>query len=145
MSDAVAINDTDFALIEKLSEEGNALAERNDFDGAIKKFEQALAIVPAPKSEYEASMWLYASIGDMYFSKRDYETSAENFYNALNCPSGQVNGFVHLRLGEDLFELKQKEKSLDHLLRAYMLEGKEIFDGEDEKYFEFLNKNVELE
>jgi hypothetical protein len=56
-----------------------------------------------------------------------------------------VNGFVHLRLGEDLFELKQKEKALDHLLRAYMLEGKEIFDGEDEKYFEFLRQNVELD
>lgn len=144
MNDAVAINDADFAQIEKLSEEGNALAERDDFDGAIKKFEQALAIVPSPKNDYEASTWLHASIGDMYFSKGDYETSANNFYDALNCPDGQVNGFVHLRLGEDLFELNQKDKSLDHLLRAYMLEGREIFEGEDEKYFKFLSEKVEL-
>lgn len=145
MSKAIAINDADFAVIEKLSEEGNALAERDDFDGAIKKFEQALAIVPAPKNDYEASTWLHASIGDMYFLKGDYETSAGSFYDALNCPDGQMNGFVHLRLGEDLFELNQKDKSLDHLLRAYMLEGREIFAGEDEKYFKFLSEKVELE
>ncbi len=52
---------------------------------------------------------------------------------------------MHLRLGEDLFELEQKDESLDHLLRAYMLEGKEIFDGEDAKYFEFLSERLELE
>ena len=145
MSEAIADDKTNDALIEELSEEGNALAEKNDFDGAIEKFQQALAIVPTPKNEQEASLWLYAAIGDMYFMKDDYENSAENFYNALNCPDGQVNGFVHLRLGEDLFELEQKDKSLDHLLRAYMLEGKEIFDGENKKYFEFLSEKVELD
>ena len=145
MSDEITDDKTNDVLIEQLSEEGNALAEKNDFDVAIEKFQQALAIVPTPKNEQEASLWLYAAIGDMYFMKDDYENSAENFYNALNCPDGQVNGFVHLRLGEDLFELEQKDKSLDHLLRAYMLEGKEIFDGENKKYFEFLSEKVELD
>lgn len=145
MNETLDINESDFALIETFSEEGNALAEKNEFDGAIKKYEQALAIVASPKNEQEASLWLYASIGDMYFLKEDYESSAENFHNALNCPDGLTNGFVHLRLGEDLFELEQKDESLDHLLRAYMLEGKEIFDGEDGKYFEFLSEKVELE
>lgn len=144
MSTKLADDKTDEALIEELAEEGNSLAEKSDFSGAIKKFEQALAIVPDPKTEQEASLWLYASIGDMYFLKDDFESSAENLYNALNCPDGQVNGFVHLRLGEDLFELEAKEKSLDHLLRAYMLEGNEIFSGENKKYFDFLSKNVEL-
>lgn len=30
------------------------------------------------------------------------------------------------------------------MLRAYMLEGEEIFENEDEKYFHFLKENVEL-
>ncbi|MGI8789234.1 MAG: tetratricopeptide repeat protein [Pyrinomonadaceae bacterium] len=144
MNTKLADDKTNEVLVEELAEEGNSLAEKSDFGGAIKKFEQALAIVPDPKNEQEASLWLYASIGDMYFLKDDFENSAENFYNALNCPDGQVNGFVHLRLGEDLFELEVKEKSLDHLLKAYMLEGSEIFAGENEKYFGFLNRNVEL-
>jgi tetratricopeptide (TPR) repeat protein len=145
MSEMSSMSDTDSALIDKLSEEGNELAEANDFDGANKKFEEALAIVPQPKNEQEASMWLYASIGDMYFFKEDYDVSSENFYNALNCPDGQSSGFVHLRLGENLFELDQKDNSLDSFMRAYMLEGKEIFDDEDKKYFEFLNEKVELD
>lgn len=145
MSSAPSIDDENNTLIEQLSQEGNVLAEKNDFDGAIRKFEQALAIVPAPKDDWEASLWLYSSIGDMYHFKSDYKNSLENFNNALNCPDGQVNAFVHLRLGQALFELKQDDKALDHLLRAYMLEGNEIFDGEDEKYFRFLSENVELE
>ena len=145
MTEPSEISDSGFAMIEELAEEGNVLAEANNFDAAIMKYEQALAIVPQPKNEQEASLWLYASVGDMYFFKEEYETSAGNFYNALNCPDGQVNGFVHLRLGEDLFELGDKEKSLEHLLRAYMLEGKEIFADEEEKYFEFLSEKVELE
>ena len=80
----------------------------------------------------------------MYFFKEDYDKCADSFYNALNCPDGQVSGFVHLRLGEALFELQQSDGALDHLLRAYMLEGKEIYDGEDEKYFKFLSDSVEL-
>jgi len=145
MTEPSEINDADFALIEKLSEEGNVFAEANNFDAAIKKYEQAVAIVPQPKNEQESSLWLYSSIGDMYFFKEEHETSIENFYNALNCSEGQTNGFVHLRLGENLFELEKNDKSLDHLLRAYMLEGREIFDGEDEKYFEFLSENVDLD
>jgi tetratricopeptide (TPR) repeat protein len=144
MSEISGINDADSALIDKLSEEGNMLAEVNDFDGAIKKYEQAMAIVPQPQSEYEASMWLYASIGDMYFFKEDYETSASNLYNSLNCLNGQVSGFVHLRLGQNLFELDQKDKALNHFMTAYMLEGKDIFNGEDKKYFKFLRAKAEL-
>lgn len=145
MSETNEINDADFVGIDELSEEGNQLAEANDFDAATNKYEEALTLLPLPKNEQEEAMWLYASIGDMYFYKDDYESSADYFYNALNCPDGQVNGFVHLRLGEDLFEMEQKDKALDHLLRAYMLEGKEIFNGEDEKYFEFLSEKVELD
>jgi tetratricopeptide (TPR) repeat protein len=144
MSEISGINDADSALIDKLSEEGNMLAEVDDFDGAIKKYEQAMAIVPQPQSEYEASMWLYASIGDMYFSKKDYETSASNLYNSLNSLNGQVSGFVHLRLGQNLFELDQRDKALNHFMTAYMLEGKDIFNGEDKKYFKFLSAKTEL-
>lgn len=94
------INDEDYALIEQLSEEGNKYVDNNNFDAAILKFEAALKIVSSPKNDYEASLWLYASIGDMYFFKQEYESAKEYFYNALNCPDGQSTGFIHLRLGK---------------------------------------------
>jgi tetratricopeptide (TPR) repeat protein len=138
------IPDEDYVMIEKLSEEGNNLVDKNDFDGAIAKFKQALELVPSPKNNFEASLWLYASIGDMYFLKEEFDDAAKHLYNALNFPDGQANAFVHLRLGQVLFELENEEKSLDHLLKAYMLEGEGIFDEEEDKYFEFLKLNVEL-
>lgn len=137
------LDDQTAAQVERLSEEGNVLVDTNDFNGALKKFIAALNLLPLPKSRWEAALWLYASIGDMYLFKEEYEQAASNYYNALNCPEGQESGFVHLRLGESLYELDDKKKALDHLLRAYMLEGKEIFEEEEDKYVGFLQDNIE--
>ncbi|PSL47172.1 hypothetical protein CLV51_10217 [Chitinophaga niastensis] len=136
--------DSIYEQIEQLSEAGNDLADADNYDGAIAKFTEALELIPAPKNNWEASTWLYASIGDMQFLKDDFKAAADNFFDALNGPDAQTVGFIHLRLGECLLELKQEDKSLDHLLRAYMLEGAEIFAAEDSKYFDFLRERVEL-
>lgn len=133
-----------YEQIEALSEAGNELADADDFDGAIAKFSEALQLLPAPAQDWEASTWLYASMGDMYYFKADYQAAANHFYDALNGPDAQANGFVHLRLGESLFELNQLDQAVEYLLRAYMLEGADIFAEEDSRYFDFLKKRVEL-
>lgn len=61
----------------------------------------------------------------------------------MNCPDGISNSFILLRQGEIMYELNEKVRAVEFLLRAYMLEGKEIFDGEDNKYLKFLKENVE--
>lgn len=137
------LDDELYEQIESLSEEGNEFVDEDDYAAALKKFKEALALVPEPKTKWEAAFWLYASIGDMYLFLEDHRASAEAFYNALNCPDGQESAFVHLRLGEVLFEIGEKEEALDNLLRAYMLEGKKLFENEEEKYFDFLKKNIE--
>lgn len=49
-----------------------------------------------------------------------------------------------LRLGESLFEMGGDIKRIkDYLMRAYMLGGMDIFDGEDEKYFELIKDIVQ--
>lgn len=133
-----------YEQVEALSEAGNELADADDFDGAIARFTEALQLLPPPAQHWEASTWLYASIGDMYYFKGDYQAAANNFFDALNGPDAQANGFVNLRLGESLFELNQQEQSLEYLLRAYMLEGEEIFAEEDARYFDFLKTRVQL-
>jgi tetratricopeptide (TPR) repeat protein len=141
---ALVLDDETAAQVERLSEEGNTLVDGDDFDGALKKFTAALNLLPAPKTNWEAALWLYASMGDMYLFKEEYQQAAAHYYNALNCPDGHQSGFVHLRLGESLYELDDQPKALEHLLRAYLLEGKEIFATENEKYFSFLKSNTEL-
>ena len=51
-----------------------------------------------------------------------------------------------LRLGESCLEIGDEKNATEYLLRAYMMEGKEIFKGEGDKqkYFEFLRTHVDI-
>ncbi|WP_206542779.1 tetratricopeptide repeat protein [Lacinutrix mariniflava] len=130
------LSDSDYVRIEKLSEEGNDLYEQENIRPALRKYEEALNIVPDPKTEWEASTWLYTSIADAHFSLGNIDEAKENYYNALNCPDGLSNAYIHFSLGQVLYELEESKKSQESLLRAYMLEGLEIFEDEDPKYLD---------
>lgn len=125
------LDDETHGKIEALSEEGNELLEDGDWRGAVVKWRLALDLLPEPKSDWDAATWLYASIGDAQYQGGDFTQAKESLYDALNCPEGQQNPFVHLRLGQTLHVLREDQKSLDHLLQAYMLDGEDIFLLED--------------
>jgi tetratricopeptide (TPR) repeat protein len=114
--------------VDNLSEQGNQALDRGDTAQAIAKWEEALDLLPKPVTDWEATEWLYASIGDAYFSVEKYNEAKGSLYNALNCSLPEGNPFVYLRLGQTLFKLGETDKSAEMLLRACMLEGKEIFD-----------------
>lgn len=57
--------------------------------------------------------------------------------------NGYHNPFILLRLGQSFLENNDTKQAKEFLLRAYMLEGENIFEEEDEKYFQFLQTNVE--
>jgi tetratricopeptide (TPR) repeat protein len=109
---------------------------------AITLWEQALNLIPNPKQEYEAANWLYSSIRDGYFMLNNFEESAAYFTKAKF--GGYDNPFIMLRLGQSFYATNKLEEALEYLLRAYMLEGKEIFKGEDKKYFAHLKSKVKL-
>ncbi|WP_216784605.1 tetratricopeptide repeat protein [Cellulophaga sp. HaHaR_3_176] len=117
-----------------MSEEGNDLYEQGNIRPALRKYEEALNIVPDPKANWEAATWLYTSIADSYFSLGNIDEAKENYYNVLNCPDGLSNAYIHFSLGQVLYELEENKKSQESLLRAYMLDGEDIFDDEDPKY-----------
>ncbi len=121
--------------ITALSDEGDLLLENEKVDEALEKFQEALMLVPSPKSDWEASLWLYAAIGDSFFMKEDFEKTLGAFKDAYNCPEAVHNPYINLKIGESYFELEDFEKAKEFLLRAYMLEGKNIFEDEKEEYF----------
>ena len=104
-------------------------------------------MIPEPKNIYSQTVWFLSSIGDIYFSNMNYEQAFKCFEDAKNNISGEGinNPFILLRLGESAYELNKKDMAIECLLKVYMLEGKEIFEEDDKKYFEFLKKKVELE
>jgi hypothetical protein len=59
---------------------------------------------------------------------------------AIFCPDGLGNPFLHLRLGQVQFELKNIDGAKDNLARAYMGGGDEILADDDPKYWRFIRE-----
>ncbi|MBS0502724.1 MAG: tetratricopeptide repeat protein [Proteobacteria bacterium] len=121
-----------------LCAEGDALASAGRYEDAVQCYNSAFELVPEPKSDWNASTWILAAIGDACFLG-DYRTSArEALEYAMSCPDAVGNPFLHLRLGQVLFDAGEEEAAADNLMRAYMGAGAEIFADQHPKYRQFL-------
>ncbi len=127
-----------------LCKQGDKLARAEKLEEARSKYISALRLLPENKKELEAATWIYAAIGDIHFRLGNYEKCFKCFYNAVQCPNGLGNPFVHLRLGQAYFEQKNIDKAADELTRAYMGAGEEIFMEDDIKYFKFLKTKIKI-
>lgn len=83
-------------------------------------------------------------VADGLFESNKYSEALDKYFEALNFDEGITNSYIYLRKGQCHFELNELHKSLNNLLKAYMLDGIEIFDKEDEKYYGFLKKRMKL-
>lgn len=139
------------AKLDEFAERGNRFEEEEQYEKAIQAWEEGLGLIPEPQQYYSETIWFLAAIGDVYFEKGMYTQAHKCFDKARGNLSGNGYGnpFIMLRLGECCLETGDEKNAIEYLLRAYMMEGKEIFepdeDGEDDgqKYFDFLRMNVE--
>ena len=85
-------------------------------------------------------MWLHASIGHAYYQIALYPQARAALSEALGAPGVLENPFVWYRLGQSEHQSGDLPAALEHLLRAYMLDGRGIFDadGEGQKYLDLL-------
>ncbi|MWP49116.1 MULTISPECIES: tol-pal system YbgF family protein [unclassified Gilliamella] len=128
-------------IVSKL-EQGDQYAEAGEYNKAIEKYESALNLVPLQKENWEVSLHIYTAMADSYFNLGNYQQANNNYEQALKCPDGLENGYVWLGLGETYYELENMDKAKDALMSAYMLEGKEIFQDEDDKYFSLIQDSI---
>jgi tetratricopeptide (TPR) repeat protein len=127
--------------ITTLCKEGDTFAEKQDFTAALEQYWDAWDLLPEPQTEWEAATWILAAIGDANFLSGDYAAGRKALANAMHCPDAIGNPFLHLRLGQCLFELGNLDRAADELARAYMGAGETIFKGAD-KYFTFLKTRL---
>ena len=80
---------------------------------------------------------------DAHFLNGNYAAALSALEQAMRCPDAIGNPFIHLRLGQTQFELGNKDRAADELMRAYMGAGAEIFAEEAPKYLEFLGTVAE--
>lgn len=126
------------AEIEKHSEAGNALIEAGDAAGAIAVWRTAFSILPEPRNQWDAALWLHASIGDAQRSQGDLQGALASFQAASASGDGRANAFVQINLGMTLYDLGDRQAATEPLLRAYMLEGEDIFDDFGRYYLDHL-------
>lgn len=139
------------AKLDEFAERGNQFEKEEQYEEAIQTWKEGLNLIPEPQQYYSETIWFLAAIGDVYLKKRMYLQAHKCFDKARGNLSGDGYGnpFIMLRLGECCLEIGDEKNAIEYLLRAYMMEGKEIFEpdenGEDDgqKYFDFLRTHVE--
>lgn len=121
---------------------GDKLVEEGKYYDGINRYMEALEYVPDPKENWEVSTWIYAAIGDAYFSINKYNESQNNFLDALNCPKGIDNPFIYLRVGQCFYKLNNIKRAEEFFIKAYMLGGNDIFKDEGDEYFKIIKKLI---
>jgi len=129
--------------LDDLSVQGNELCDASKFDEAIQKWRGAMELLPEPRTDWEAYTWLSASIGDAQYHLGQFDAARDSFYDALNGSGGVANPFIYYRLGQSLVRLGDESRGLKNLLKAYMLDGEQIFfaDDDGEEYLKKLQDN----
>jgi len=137
------IPDAIYEKLTRLTEDGNVLADASDSAGALACFRAAWELLPEPRLDWDAALWLLVSIGDMEFQLGHYERARQELMSAVkHFEEAPANSFIRLRLGQVLFELAKDEEAASWLAGAYLMEGKRIFENEDPKYLAFIKPKL---
>lgn len=122
---------------------GDILAKNKRFSLAMKQYQKALDLLPPPKSFWEINTRIYVALADICFFTGKYQKGLDYLFEAQICFDVRNDPFIMLRIGQCFFELDRLDKARVYLYRAYSTAGKKVFDKEDRKYLEFLEKSLE--
>lgn len=144
MSDATELPPSIHEKITALCAEGDRLSGDLMFEEAVASYNTAWQLVPDPKTNWNASTWILAAIGDACFLGGFRTSAREALEYAMHCPGGVGNPLLHLRLGQVLYDEGDHDRAADELARAYMGAGGEIFADLDARYFDFLRTRISI-
>ena len=138
------LDDAVYDAVAKFCADGDKLAKRGRYEDAIAEYNKAWKMIPSPQNDWEASTWILAAIADACFLSGFMTSAREALEYAMTCPKAIGNPFLHLRLGQVLYEAGELDKSADELIRAYMGAGRRIFELDDKKYWTFLKSKADI-
>ena len=97
--------------VQALCASGDALQESAEFVDAVVKYEQAFALLPEPKAEWDAATWIMAALLDAHFFRGEWAACREAAEYAFKFCGAVENPFFHLRAGQVYYELGEAEKA----------------------------------
>lgn len=69
-----------------------------------------------PQINWEAATWELTAIGDACFLGGFFTSAKEALEYAMTCPDAIGNPFLHLRLGQALYERGETDRAADVLM-----------------------------
>ncbi len=142
---STTLDEARLADIKRYCASGDGLMAQGHAQRAVEEFNKAWELIPEPKNEWEASTWVLAAIGDTCFCLGKEKSARQALEYVMHCPGGFGNPFLHLRLGQVLFNAGELDAAADELMRAYMGDGRAVFEKEDPKYLAFLATRANLD
>ena len=134
-----------YEAITNLLDEGDELVERCKYKEAIAYYEEAMNRLPEPKEDWTLFDTIAICIGDSYYEMGEYIV-ADRFYTmSLTRGSGIENPYVWYVKGRNLIKLGNKEEAIDALMRAYMLDGTDVFDTDDGEFLSYIEPYIGAE
>ena len=134
------LDEATFQALTAHSDEGNRWCDEAQYARALPHYQKALQLIPRPLEDWEASTWVLTAIADCLFLMGEHAQAAVHLKQVLGCPGAWGNAFIHLRLGQTALKLGQEDLAKEHLARAYMGGGGELFEDEAPEYLHFLRR-----
>ena len=127
--------DADIAkAVKDFCEQGYLLFDQGDYSAAIRQFYSAWTQLPKPQTRWQEAGWVLTALGDAYFAKGDFDNGNHALRSALHCPKAAGNPVIHLRLGQCLFEMNDRDGAREQFQLVRDNGGDALFNNEDPKY-----------
>lgn len=130
--DTEELPDDLYEQVTELSEHGNGLLDAGDPAGALRVWSEALLRLPPPHSRWDAAIWLYGSMAEAHYLQEGFAEACDAIRQALAIAAGDANPWLHYMHGKALQRMGDAGAA-DALLRAYMLDGRDIFDEDGDE------------
>lgn len=128
--------------LEKISKKGDKFQIDGEYILAIEEYTKGLSLLPIPMQKWDAYGWLQVAIADCYFDIENFNLAKQHYFNALSNDTMIDNPYIHFGIGQSFFELNELDDAKEYLMKTYMLDGKDLFNDYDEKYFNLIESII---
>lgn len=129
--------------VEALSTEGDGAAAAGAYAHAVLRYEAALELLPEPKHQWGAAIWLWGAVADARFRGGDFAGALEPISLAL-LHGDPGHALLHLRRGQCLVELGHAADGVDALARAFAGGGRALFAREEPRWLALIADVAEI-